>query len=163
MKSLICLIKMIKSLLNLLELLGLYNNNSQTKSNNSESEFKPLEKFNKRGEILIHDTQKVEKTSDFDEIVKYTSNTQSLTQKELINTITINISFLERLMKKLENSIYIHEYSKVKEMLKQSKTCKQIIKNISNNQIFYQKTIEVIRDHTIIIAKLVNDVNKLDI
>lgn len=163
MKSLICLIKMIKYLLNFLELLGLYKNHSHVKSNNSEPEFKPLEKFNKRGEILIHDTQKVEKTSDFDEIVKYTSNTQSLTQKELINTITINISFLERLMKKLENSIYIHEYSKVKEMLKQSKTCKQIINNISNNQIFYQKTIEVIRDHTIIIAKLVNDVNKLDI
>ena len=66
---------MIKYLLNFLKLLGLYKNHLYVKSNNSESEFKPLEKFNKRGEILIHDTQKVEKTSDFDEIVKYTSNT----------------------------------------------------------------------------------------
>ena len=67
------------------------------------------------------------------------------------------------LLYKLENSIYITEYQKVSDMLQQSNTCKNILTSISNNQIFYKNTVDIIKRHTLSVGKLVKIINKLDI
>ena len=48
-------------------------------------------------------------------------------------------------------------------MLQQSNTCKNILTSISNNQIFYKNTVDIIKRHTLSVGKLVKIINKLDI
>lgn len=139
-----------------------YNKNkNHTKKNKlkSEKKFVEMESFNKTGEILIH--QKTTNKIEFNEVLNYTIN-NNLSNKELINVIGINISFLEKLSIKIENTIYINEYEKINEMIEQSKKCKKIIETISSSQIFYKNTIEIIKKHTITIGKLVKYINKLE-
>lgn len=116
--------------------------------------------FNKKGDILIH--QKIESPQEFNEVVNYTSNQNQLPQQELIKAIAINIQFLERLILKLENSVYIVEYDKVKSLLVQSQNCLKISQNLNNSQIFYKNTMKLITQHTLIISNMIKDVNKLE-
>ena len=108
---------------------------------------------------MIH--KKIETTKEFNEVIEYTSK-NTITHQELINAILLNIRFLERLLRKLEHSIYLIEFNKVSEMLEQSKTSKSLLENISNSKVFYQNTIETIKRHTLSIAKLVRKINELD-
>lgn len=130
-----------------------------THSSKQNSSFVQMERFNQRGEILIH--KKIETTKEFNEVIEYTSK-NTITHQELINAILLNIRFLERLLRKLEHSIYLIEFNKVSEMLEQSKTSKSLLENISNSKVFYQNTIETIKRHTLSIAKLVRKINELD-
>lgn len=130
-----------------------------THSSKQNSSFVQMERFNQRGEILIH--KKIETTKEFNEVIEYTSK-NTITHQELINAILLNIRFLERLLRKLEHSIYLIEFNKVSEMLDQSKTSKSLLENISNSKVFYQNTIETIKRHTLSIAKLVRKINELD-
>lgn len=126
-------------------------------------ELKDLSNINESGEILIQSKHKVQTKYNFDAVVQYTTNNNHLTQTELLNAIEINIKFLTLLLYKLENTLYINEYNKITEMLEQSNTCKSIVMSISNNQIFYKKTVDVIKTHTLTVGKLVKKINKLDI
>lgn len=126
-------------------------------------DLKDLSDINESGEILIQSKHKVQTKHDFDAVVQYTTNSNYLTQAELLNAIEINIKFLTLLLYKLENTLYIDEYKKINEMLEQSNTCKSIVMSISNNQIFYKKTVDIIKKHTLTVGKLVKHINKLDI
>ena len=123
--------------------------------------FQELDDLNHSGEILIQSKNKVQTKNDFDTIYHYTIKNKNLTHQEL--HIDINIKFLTLLLYKLENSIYITEYQKVSDMLQQSNTCKNILTSISNNQIFYKNTVDIIKRHTLSVGKLVKIINKLDI
>lgn len=125
--------------------------------------FQELDDLNHSGEILIQSKNKVQTKKDFDTIYHYTIKNKNLTHQELHNAIDINIKFLTLLLYKLENSIYITEYQKVSDMLQQSNTCKNILTSISNNQIFYKNTVDIIKRHTLSVGKLVKIINKLDI
>lgn len=126
-------------------------------------DLKDLSDINESGEILIQSKHKVQTKHDFDAVVQYTTNSNHLTQTELLNAIEINIKFLTLLLYKLENTLYIDEYKKINEMLEQSNTCKSIVMSISNNQIFYKQTVDIIKKHTLTVGKLVKHINKLDI
>ena len=116
-----------------------------------------MDDLNHSGEILIQSKNKVQTKKDFDTIYHYTIKNKNLTHQELHNAIDINIKFLTLLLYKLENSIYIAEYQKVSDMLQQSNTCKNILTSISNNQIFYKNTVDIIKRHTLSVGKLVKN------
>lgn len=140
-----------------------YKEKSKTVTKKKPYTINDFEEFNSTGEILINSKNRVNNKREFDEIVKYTVNNKNLSQKELFNAIDINIKFLNNLLLKLENTVYITEYQKVDEMLQHSNTCLKILKTISSTQIFYKNTVEIIKKHTVTIGKLVTYINDLEL
>ena len=134
-----------------------------TETNSDDNDFIDITPFNKTGEILIHSPTKIESNDDYEEIIRYTVTKKDLSIKEMLSAIDLNKKFLLSLYKRLENSVYINEFSKVEEMLMQTETCYIIINSLNNNQIFHKNTIEIVRKHIIIIGKLVSNIKKLDL
>ena len=75
--------------------------------------------------------------------------------------IELNIFFLNELINDFQNTIYTQEYNKLRELLNQSNSCFNIVEMISDQQVFYKKTISTIKKHTDIISLFTNKVIKL--
>lgn len=102
------------------------------------------------------------KKIQLEDIMQYKIERTELNKNEIMNMINFNIEILEELGKQLSDSPYLQEYNKVMDMLNQSNTCKKVMLSLSNSQIFYQNTINIIQQHTIIIGKLVKQFHQLN-
>ncbi len=127
--------------------------------NNIDDDIEEITDFNKSGEILIHN--KNYNHNDFSKIVKYSISKKELSKIELMKLIELNIFFLNELINDFQNTIYTQEYNKLRELLNQSNSCFNIVEMISDQQVFYKKTISTIKKHTDIISLFTNKVIKL--
>lgn len=144
-------------------LLSLFGLKAKHKSEEIDFEFTELRLINEKdAEVLIHKKEKEISKQEHIKIIHYVDN-NVLSKTEILKTININISFLENLLTKLTNTVYMKEYNQVTDLLNQSKMCKKIIGRIGQHQVFYKNTVDTIHKHTVVIGRLVKKISELNL
>lgn len=141
-------------------------NNSSTYSSKSSS----FSNF----ELTEFNTQKLDNFDikngvEHQKMIKSLTKNYSIQEKknksheEILKIINVNIVYLEKLAKVMSKSIYVMEYEKVKQLLEQSQSCLKLLKNINQNQIFYQNTSTFVLNHALQVGKLTEHLKHINL